>query len=396
MDIAFCYENVLPTRGGCETYIGDLSRRLLADGHQVHLYACRWDAGALPERLNHHAIPPLGGPRFLRPWRFARRCLDALAGGKHDVTVGFDKTFGLDVLYPQGGLHAASHAHNLLKYAHAWQRGLVCLLKGLDPAHRSFTRLEREQYLGKHESLVVVNSFMVRDHFQRFYGIGKERLHVVRSAIDPARFPEHDRPKLRLDQRSLWGIAPEETVGLIAAMNYRLKGLDPLLHALALLLARPELRRTPPRFRLLVVGSEKNGRYRRMARRLGIADQVLFAGHCPEMRRAYFAADFLVHPTFYDPCSLVVLEALACGLPVITTKYNGASEVLTPLQEGYVVTDPHDHEQLAWALAQLLDPQRRHACALAARRTAATWTFEHHYRQLLAVFTEAARRKRAA
>jgi UDP-glucose:(heptosyl)LPS alpha-1,3-glucosyltransferase len=114
------------------------------------------------------------------------------------------------------------------------------------------------------------------------------------------------------------------------------------------------------------------------------------------MRNAYFAADFLVHPTFYDPCSLVVLEALACGLPVITTRANGASELLHPPQEGYVVEDPHDHDRLACAMAQLLDPARRAARAQAARRAAEHWTFEHHYRQMLDVFAQVAARRQAA
>src|SRR5438045_1943954 len=106
MKIAFCYESVLPTRGGCETYIADLARRLVADRHAVHLYACRWDEAALPKGLHYHALPPLKGPRFLRPWRFGRACETALQGARHDVTVGFDKTWCQDVLYPQGGLHA--------------------------------------------------------------------------------------------------------------------------------------------------------------------------------------------------------------------------------------------------------------------------------------------------
>jgi UDP-glucose:(heptosyl)LPS alpha-1,3-glucosyltransferase len=92
----------------------------------------------------------------------------------------------------------------------------------------------------------------------------------------------------------------------------------------------------------------------------------------------------------------VVLEAMACGLPVITTGYNGASELLSPPREGYVIDDPHNHQQLAWCLERLLDPERRSACAQAARQTAARWTFEEHYRQLLAVFEEAAQRKHAA
>src|SRR5262249_49706107 len=136
--------------------------------------------------------------------------------------------------------------------------------------------------------------------------------------------------------------------------------------------------------------------YERLARRLGIAEYVRFLGQRRDVHHCYFAADFLVHPTFYDPCSLVVLEALACGLPVITTRYNGASELLHPPAEGFVVENPHDHSELAEAMEQLLDTGRRSVCAHAARQAAAEWTFEHHYQQLLSVITEADRRRRAA
>ena len=64
MNIAFCYESVLPARGGCETYIADLARRLLADRHEVHLYACRWDEKALPPGIQFHAIGSSWAPRF--------------------------------------------------------------------------------------------------------------------------------------------------------------------------------------------------------------------------------------------------------------------------------------------------------------------------------------------
>jgi UDP-glucose:(heptosyl)LPS alpha-1,3-glucosyltransferase len=321
------------------------------------------------------------------------------------VTIGFDKTFGQDVLYPQGGLHAASVAHNRNKFARPLWRGLARVAKWFDLAHWSFSLLERRQYLkpaGESASLrgarpqIIVNSFMVRRHFEKYLGIPEGAVRVVRSAIDPDRFPEHDRPRRRAEWRERWGLSPRETVGLVAAMNYRLKGLEPLLHAVQRLFARSEYRETPPDFRLLVAGSPHTQPWERLAARLGIRDRVVFAGHCPEMRNAYFAADFLVHPTFYDPCSLVVLEALACALPVITTRANGASELLHPAIEGYVVADPHEHELLAECMVALLHPARRAACAQAARRTAAAWTFEHHYRELLHIFAEIVASKRAA
>jgi UDP-glucose:(heptosyl)LPS alpha-1,3-glucosyltransferase len=399
VDIAFCYESVLPERGGCETYIADLARRLLADRHDVHIYACRWDAANLPQGIQFHAIRPTLAPRFLKPWIFGQRCLKALSQQRHDVTIGFDKTWGQDVLYPQGGLHAASAEHNLRKHANPLVRRLARVVKWFDPAHFAYSMIERRQYLSNQPSSIVVNSHMVRDHFMRYYHIPPSQLHIVRSAIDPQRFPEQDRLKCRLQCREQYGIEPNEVVGLFAAMNYHLKGLEPLLHAVQRLLGRPEFADNAPAFRLLVVGRPEAEAYQRLAHRLGLDKHVRFVGFCREMRNAYFAADFLVHPTFYDPCSLVVLEALACGLPIITSRYNGASELLhaaPPHKEGFVVADPHDHQELSWCLAQMLDAGRRHAFAQAARRTALQWTFEQHYRQLMNVLVEAAERKQAA
>jgi UDP-glucose:(heptosyl)LPS alpha-1,3-glucosyltransferase len=389
MDIAFCYESVLPARGGCETYIASLARRLAADGHAVHLYACRWDETALPDDLHYHPVALPACPRFLRPWYFGAACRQALRGAGHHVAVGFDKIWGLDVLYPQGGLYAASARHNLLKYRSGFLRGLVRLLKALDPAHRSFLALERRQYHCQPRPLVVAISDMVHRQFQEVYQLPAADLRLVRLATDANRFEACDRPRRRLERRQEWGLEPADVVALFCGLNYRLKGLDPLLHALRLLPAAAPLR-------LLVAGGPDFADYQRLAARLGVAERVRFLGYCADMRNCYFASDFLVHPTFYDPCSHVVLEAMACGLPVVTTRYNGASELLHPPREGFVLDDPHDHPRLAGALGQLLDPARRSACGQAARRAAAQWTFEHHYRQMLAVFAEAAARKRAA
>jgi UDP-glucose:(heptosyl)LPS alpha-1,3-glucosyltransferase len=389
MNIAFCYENVLPTRGGCETYIAGLARRLVADGHHVHLYACRWDAAALPARLHTHPLRLAPCPRFLRPWAFSRACARALQGTDHQVTIGFDKIVGMDVVYPQGGLHVASARHNLLKYRSLMARTLVRMLKCFDPAHLSFCALERRQYLGSRRPLVIAISDMVREHIQEYYRLPAEDIRLVRLATDANRFDERDRPRRRHERRETWGIPPDKTVALFAALNYRLKGLDPLLHALALLRSHTSLY-------LLVAGGAQTGEFERLARKLGVADRVRFVGYCADMRNCYFAADFFVHPTFYDPCSHVVLEAMACGLPVVTTRYNGASELIHPPREGLILDDPHDHAHLAWCLAQMLDPGRRAACGQAARRTASQWTFEQHYRQMLAVFAEAAMRKKAA
>jgi UDP-glucose:(heptosyl)LPS alpha-1,3-glucosyltransferase len=389
MDIALCYENVVPARGGCEHYIAAFARRLSRDGHAVHLYASNWDAEALPATMHYHRLPKASGPRFLRPWRFGYACVEALQHHSHDITMGFDKTWGQDILYPQGGLHVASAIHNLLKYPSRITRFFARLLKGIDPAHRSFLRLERKQYLSEKRPLILVNSKMVQHHFEEYYDIPPSDIAVLPSAIDSDRFLVDDRLKRRSQERNRLGIQENETIGLFVAMNYRLKGLAPLIYSLKYLPSKSP-------FRLLVVGHSKYQKYARLANRLGVANRVQFLGFQAEPRNQFFASDFLVHPTFYDPCSLVVLEALACGLPVVTTQYNGASELITDGKEGFVICDPHQHSELAKAMMKLLDPEIHRNCSSAARQTGRQWTFEQHYQRLLQLFTQIRGRKLAA
>jgi UDP-glucose:(heptosyl)LPS alpha-1,3-glucosyltransferase len=385
--IAFCHENVLPARGGAETYVGDFLRRLAAEGHDVHLYACRWDEAALPRAVTIHPLALPRGPRFLRPWRFSAAVRAALDCDRPDVSIGFDKTFGPDIYYPLGGLQPASAAGNLRKHRSPLTRVLAWTAKAIDPARRSFARLERQALLGLNPPLLVVNSDMVRADAKRHYGISPVRVRVIHNAIDSARFVETDRPRIRAEERRAWGVGPTDVVAAFVAMNYGLKGLAPLLHSMA---------RLPANLKLAVAGSPKVGPWKRLAVRLGVADRVVFLGPAADVRRIYFAADLHVHPTFYDPCSGVVIEALACGLPVVTTRFNGAAELMQPPGCGIVVDDPHDHRALSAALARFLDPVRRDAAGRAARRAATAWTIEHHYRRWLEVFAEVAERRRAA
>jgi UDP-glucose:(heptosyl)LPS alpha-1,3-glucosyltransferase len=389
MDVGLCYERVLPARGGCEHYISDLARRLARDGYAVHLFASEWDATALPASTVYHRIPTPTGPRFLRPWRFASDCLAALRAHPVVVSMGFDKTWGQDILYPQGGLHSASRAHNLLKHPPGIARVVARLIRTLDPASYSFSKLECRQYLPARPPVILAISDMVRRHFRDFLGIPESEVRVLHAAIDPDRFAADDRPARRERERAAWGAASDEAVGLFVGMNYRLKGLGPLLKAIAHVSRDRKVR-------LAVVGGQRFGRYEALARRLGVADRVNFLGFRPDPRDAYFAADFLVHPTFYDPCSLVVLEALACGLPVITSGYNGARELFTEPEEGLVIRDPHDTAALGKAITDMSDPRTLPARKLAAATAGRRWTFEDHYRRLLAVFEEVVTRKRGA
>jgi glycosyltransferase involved in cell wall biosynthesis len=141
-----------------------------------------------------------------------------------------------------------------------------------------------------------------------------------------------------------------------------------------------------PRLRILVVGKEDAASYAALARKLNVADRVLFAGATADPSSFYAAADFFVLPTRHDPCSLVVLEALAMGKPVISTVFNGACEIMQPGTHGFVLADPTDVEGIAGAMRELLDDGRRLEMSAACLALRPRLSYETHVRQLLEIY----------
>ena len=203
MDIALCYESVLPARGGAETYIGDLARRLARDGHAIHLYASRWDAAALPAATHFHRLDVPSGPRFLRPWRFGAACERALRHNCSRCQHRLRQDMGAGRSLSAGGAARGQRRAQPAQVRSPDTRAVAPnSASGSTRPHGRSRRLERKQYLGPGRHLVVVNSRMVQRHFEQYYGVAPESVRVVRSAIDPLRFAADDRLKRRHDERS--------------------------------------------------------------------------------------------------------------------------------------------------------------------------------------------------
>jgi UDP-glucose:(heptosyl)LPS alpha-1,3-glucosyltransferase len=184
--------------------------------------------------------------------------------------------------------------------------------------------------------------------------------------------------------RREWGLKPETVCFLTAAHNFRLKGVRELLAAAG------RLRRRRRDFAVVVVGKGKPWSYRRLAAWHGCADVVQFPGPMRDIERAYSAADVYVQPAWYDPFGLVVLEAWACGLPVITTRFTGAGELMVEGREGYCIDTPADVDGLVGCMNNLFEAGLRLRMGRAARALAEQHTQEHQFRDLMAVFERAA------
>jgi UDP-glucose:(heptosyl)LPS alpha-1,3-glucosyltransferase len=267
------------------------------------------------------------------------------------------------------------------------------MLWAILPGHRRTARWEREQFVGPGAAAHFLPlSMLVRDDMRAFYGVPEERLHVVHHGIDAAAFSPENCAPLREQARRSWGLADGTVCFLFVGNAFRRKGVPELLRAAAL------LRRRRSDFRVLIVGRPERNRFwfgRLRARLAGCADVVEFTGAVVPVQRAYAAADAFVLPSWYDTFGLVLLEAMACGLPVIATRQCGAADLLAEGREGFVVDTPADAAALAERMEQLMDPAVRGPMGQAARRTALEHTSEREFRDLLAVLETAAAERRA-
>ena len=240
-----------------------------------------------------------------------------------DLDLVHDMGFGwhFDILQPHMGSWRAQFERKLLALP-PWMRMARRALATASPRSHQRDRLCWRQYADQRRIVVGLSKLVARD-LERMHGWPMERTRLVYNGVDLARFNPKNREVHRDAVRRRLQLREEELVVLFVAHNFALKGLPTLIRAIG------QLRQANRPVRLLAIGGDRPGAYARLARRYGVGDAVRFLGPIEDTVPFYAAADVFALPTWYDSCSLVLLEALASGLPVITTANNGASELLT-------------------------------------------------------------------
>lgn len=391
MRIALNIEAVGSKRGGAEKYAGMLAEWLVRAGHEVHVFARIVDEEELPSQTRIHRIesPAPPGLGWRRAQRFAANSARELARHDFDLVVGFVKVWRQDACIAVAGTHPASLVHNSRRFRQPY-RTVWWLGKLLSPKQWSFRSLERRQFHSGQVPLIIAPSRMVAEQFHQYHAVPYSRIVVVPNGIkEVPDLVELNRRRAGFRKRHKLG--EDEVAVLFAAHNYPLKGLEPLLLAFA-----PVARQRPEAV-LFVCGSPRDDAYRRLARRLGIAEQVRFEGFVDDIRAAFAGSDLFAFPTFYDPGSLVVPEAMASGLPVITTKQNGAADLVTEGVHGFVIDDPWSTDALAAGLDRLIADRRlRLRMGENGRRRAAEVTLDVVMPKLLDCLTRTARMQAGA
>jgi UDP-glucose:(heptosyl)LPS alpha-1,3-glucosyltransferase len=338
--------------GSGERFLEAALEALLERDVAITLYTREWPQTKLQLIEPHIVDPPYLGALW-RDWSFMRAVTREIATTRTNLVQSHDRVRTCDVFRPADGVHATWLEERLRDAS-----PLLRLRVRLSPWHRYTLAMEQKLFASPWLRAVLCNSKMVRDDIKARYGLADERLPVLYNAVDSGVYSPQLR-EYRDAVRTRYRIAPDATVYLLVGSRFGRKGVPAAIAALAQL---------PAPAHLIVVGDDRHpGHYKRIARSHNVRERVTFAGFQDDVRPFYGAADAFVLPTIYDPFPDAAMEALACGLPVVTSTRSGAAELVTENDAGFVC-DARDVDALAAHMRALLDPGTRAQLGDNARR----------------------------
>lgn len=339
--------------GGAERYSVALVEQL-ASRHDIHVFAQEIEHD-FPGVSYHRVSRPFPKPRWVNQLWFAASTWWLTRKG-YDVVHSHENTWRgqVQTVHVRPFRVGVFHGRSPLRRALKWLEIL------LSPRLISYWLLEATRFRPQPGRSIVASSESVRDEVQNGYPHTATMLSVIPPGVSMPK-GERDQP----GQRRRLGLPPDARLALFVGNDYEKKGLPALLRALSEL----------PELHLAVVGNARHiPAFSQRAESLGLAERVHFLGSLSDVGPAYEAADLLIHPTTEDTYAMVVLEALAHGLPVVVSAaaYCGIAADLHDGQDALIIADPRDPAQITARVRKILDdPALAAALGAAGRHFAA-------------------------
>ena len=349
-------------RGGVERVMVECANFLNARGHDVAVYASEWDANVLDEGIERRNIPVTVKPPLLRLLSYNHAALKAV----RETVPAPDVSGAFGILAAADAVAWVQAVHGAWMEVSAQQRDWKGRLKQrLNLYHPLVLAFERRIYGGRRYRKLIALSEQVKADLMRFYNVPEEDIVIIPNGFAPAEFNAARSAREREAMRSRLGYGPEAKVVVFVANELERKGFGPLLRALASL--------QDDRVHLLAVGRLSAGAYAAEIADLGMTSRVQFTGPSADVASFYAAADVFALPTQYEAWGLVITEAMACGLPVLTSRLAGAAIAVQEGVTGALLDDPNSPEEVAAKIRPLLEGQHAFPEDIARSVSAYAW-----------------------
>jgi glycosyltransferase involved in cell wall biosynthesis len=350
MKVAVIIERYDISLGGAEWLAYELASALSELEVEVDILAAHGDSTAPHARI----LCQTSHGKRISLNSFSKLMSEHIDQSNYDIIHSLIPLTFADVYQPPGG----SFAEAVIRNAASYRNKLLTWYKRAT----AFTNWRRTEMLlaerkicrDPNGPIITALSNYVKEQFKNHYGMNENRLALVPNGVkvdNKINLEIATKLKSQVMEQSETNNSSNPVYFLFGANNFRLKGLDVILEALAIL-SRSQMIRDPY---LIVAGDGKINKYKSIARKLNVDGKVVFLGHLPNIQNALSISDVAVLPTFYDPCSRYILEALAACKPVITSKFNGAADFFEDGRHGIVTKHPENAEELAEAVRHFTD-----------------------------------------
>ncbi|HSW68941.1 MAG TPA: lipopolysaccharide core heptose(I) kinase RfaP [Gammaproteobacteria bacterium] len=335
MKLAFCLFRYFPF-GGLQRDFLRIAEECIKRGHTVDVYCMDWE-GEKDARFSITIIPAKGWQNHTRIGSFAAQLQSCLNREKYDLIVGFNKMPGLDVYY---AADACFQAKAREKHGF-WYR--------LMPRYRHLLRFEKAVFSAEVSTQILLISKAEQPKFMQYYSTSPERFHLLPPGINQDRIAPSHALEIRTHTRQEFNIQEDEFLVLLIGSGFKTKGLDRVLFGLA---ALPDA--IKKRVKLFVIGKDHSKTFQQQARELNVMNQTFFLGGRDDVPRFLLAGDLLLHPAYYENTGTVLLEAIASGLPVLTTDVCGYADYIIQAKAGKVLPSPFQQAEFNQTLQDML------------------------------------------
>lgn len=375
MKIALVYPKYT-THGGTERFVFNFSKQLLEMGHDVHLVVGKIEI-PVDKRITVHKVPLMKPGGCLKVISFLWFSQQVLKKHRFDIVQGFGRTIKQDVFRTGGGCHKEYRRHVLQKI----RNPILRYFKRYQPHQLLLLYIEKKQFSPGNYKKIVAVSHQVKREIISNYDVPEADIEVIHNGVDTETFHPRNKGIYRSEIRKKFNIHLEEKVILFLGTGFERKGLSYLMKSFAL------IKNYHPDTKLLVVGKDHDiQRYIRLSKELALSGRVIFAGPQSDVKKFYASADIFVFPTLYEPFGNVCLEAMASGLPVITSSINGASEIIEGM-DYLLLDDPTDMKTLSAKIGFLLANKEERVNIGQAMRTRAEYnTISSNARQFVELY----------
>ena len=327
MDIAFIRQKFNPF-GGAELDLQNTINELATNSKfNITLLSRNWESENLDSSIKIHKLNPFYIGRTWRDFSFANHVYQYLQKNQFDIVQSNERIIGSQIFRAGDGLH--------ISWLNICQYFFKKKLTSFSLYHNYQLINEKKLLNSKQLKTVICIAKLGREEVCKYYPECKAELPIFYIGVDLNKFTPrlNDRSRIKIaktiaNEKNNW--SAEKLTLIFVGSGFRRKGLNYAIAAIA----------NTKDIQLIIIGADKNqNRFKKMAENLKVDHRIYFAGGQKNVIDFYHSADALILPTIYDPFGIVVLEALACGLPVITTTNCGAKDLIIENQNGYIIDD---------------------------------------------------------